>query len=150
MFTCLYAHKTQSIHIQTVERPQRLMTAVQVCRMCWQTCRFCVDIPGWQINLLLTTCLSVPSNHHGHTVSGHAVSHIAWHDNMFAWHAIGKPAVRGHWTNSRPASEFRIHRYLKEHMRLVSILLLPKTLFACAYTDCTVVEAVAAALLLRM
>ncbi len=35
-------------------------------------------------------------------------------------------------------------------MRLVSILLLPKILFACAYTDCTVVEAVAAALLLRM
>lgn len=35
-------------------------------------------------------------------------------------------------------------------MRLVSILLLLKVLFACAYTDCTVVEAVAAALLLRV
>ena len=52
-----------------------------------------------------------------------AISHIAWHDKMSAWRATGTPFVWRHWTNSRPASKYRIYRYIKEHMLLVSRLL---------------------------
>ena len=69
---------------------------------------------------------------------------------MSAWHATGTPAVWRHWTDSRPACVSGIHRYIKEHMHLVLILLLLKALFTCALIECIVVEVVVAALLLRI
>ena len=41
---------------------------------------------------------------------------------MSAWRATGIPAVWQQWANNRPASKYRIYRYIQEHMLLVSML----------------------------